>query len=412
MQASELAHGCAVGEGKRGATDTWRVTISLQSRLHFAKQRENRRHAVPRPEAPLPHGEESGSARRGQGPAANKGPGRACGSGKPQRSSLPPADLAGRASLRAPRPPTPRHVRGRRLGPRGHGPAAGQGRGEDSASRCRLDAPASVAPGHNEPRGRGEEGRGGVPGGAAPPYLKLLIAREARELPELQLNACDLSHRAVRGPAGRVGGPGADVHVGVRDLGGRLERRHEPIPKVLLMRSTAGNQASLPPGGRAPVPRCQPIPRSCPVTRTDTGLYWPRAASTFHGHQTKLALGSSERTSLQAVGTTGRVTPLTRVCANKAPAQERERWGQTPPTPPPQIPGAERQRSHAHAPSGPSSGGRRDTHSLLQEEVVPGQVVGAQKPPQDADRALKQVDVHVLLEPQLLRHPLPGLFKL
>lgn len=55
---------------------------------------------------------------------------------------------------------------------------------------------------------------------------------------------------------------------------------------------------------------------------------------------------------------------------------------------------------------------RPDTHGLPQEEVVPGQVVGAQKAAQDPDRALEQVDVHVFLKPELLRHPLAGFFKL
>lgn len=278
----------------------------------------NRRHAVPSPEAPLPHGEESGSARRGRGLAANKGPGRACGSGKPQRSSLPPASCRpGWTPLPAGSAAPDPTARGRRAAgtPRtrtccravkGRAGARTRPPGADSTPRPLLSPAKWDLPTN---RGEGERTREGASrGGPAPPYLKLLIAREARELPELQLNARDLGHRAVRGPAGRVGGPGADVHVGVRDLGGRLERRHEPIPKILLMRSTAGNQASLPHGGRASVPRCQPIPRSRPVTRTDTGLYRPRAASTFRGHQTKLALGSSERTSPRAVGTTGRAT--------------------------------------------------------------------------------------------------------
>lgn len=43
-----------------------------------------------------------------------------------------------------------------------------------------------------------------------------------------------------------------------------------------------------------------------------------------------------------------------------------------------------------------------DTHGFPQEEGVPRQVVGAQKAPQDSDSALEQVDIHILLEPELL----------
>lgn len=40
----------------------------------------------------------------------------------------------------------------------------------------------------------------------------------------------------------------------------------------------------------------------------------------------------------------------------------------------------------------------RAAHRLEQEEGVPRQVVGTEQPPQDTDRALKQVDIHVLIK--------------
>lgn len=51
-----------------------------------------------------------------------------------------------------------------------------------------------------------------------------------------------------------------------------------------------------------------------------------------------------------------------------------------------------------HLPVGQLPSWRQDTHRFLQEEVVPRQVVGTQKPPKDADGALKQVDVNILLK--------------
>ena len=86
-------------------------------------------------------------------------------------------------------------------------------------------------------------------GGRAPPYLKRLIPRETRELSELQLNACHLSHRAIRGPSGWVSNSSANVYNGVWNLRGCSEGRHQPISKILLIHNTAMSQRFLLLGG-------------------------------------------------------------------------------------------------------------------------------------------------------------------
>lgn len=55
---------------------------------------------------------------------------------------------------------------------------------------------------------------------------------------------------------------------------------------------------------------------------------------------------------------------------------------------------------------------RGQTHSFLQEELVPRKMVGAQQTPQDADGRLKEVHVHVLAEGEIVLHPAPRLGKL
>lgn len=97
------------------------------------------------------------------------------------------------------------------------------------------------------------DGPAGTPqssaGGRAPPYLKLLIPRETREFSELQLNACHLRHRAIRGPLGWVSSSSANVYNGVWNLRGCSEGRHQPISKILLIHNTAMSQRFLLLGG-------------------------------------------------------------------------------------------------------------------------------------------------------------------
>lgn len=169
VRASELAHGCAVGEGKRSATDTWRVATSLH-REPPARCAESRSPPPPR------RGERLRQA--GPGTRCQQGPRtgvrvRKAAAQLPSSCLLPTWLDAPPCGLRCPRP---------------HGTweaggwdpedtdllqgSEGQGRGEDSAPRCRLDTPASVVPGKvgsaNEPWGRGEDTRGGVPGRPGP----------------------------------------------------------------------------------------------------------------------------------------------------------------------------------------------------------------------------------------------------
>lgn len=66
------------------------------------------------------------------------------------------------------------------------------------------------------------------------PDLVLGLLCEAAELSEFQLNACDLSQRAVRRPARGVGRSFADVDVRERNLRGGFEGRHQPGPQVFL----------------------------------------------------------------------------------------------------------------------------------------------------------------------------------
>lgn len=65
-------------------------------------------------------------------------------------------------------------------------------------------------------------------------HLVLWVLCEAAELPELQLDARDLGHGAVRGPARRVGRTFANVHIRVRDLGRGVEGGHQPGADVFL----------------------------------------------------------------------------------------------------------------------------------------------------------------------------------
>lgn len=56
--------------------------------------------------------------------------------------------------------------------------------------------------------------------------------------------------------------------------------------------------------------------------------------------------------------------------------------------------------------------GKQGTYRFFQEEAVPRQVVSAQQAPQDTNGALKEIDIHVFLEVQLLGNPLSGFFEL
>lgn len=206
-----------------------------------------------------------------------------------------------------------------------------------------------------------------------PPYLKLLVSREARELSELQLNARDLGHRAVRGPAGRVGGPGADVHVRVRDLGGRLERGQQPIPKVLLT-TRHGEAGGFPShGGLGSVPR-RPPPDLVPLSGPGTSL-------------ASRGLGAPQPQNRPAPRGPGSTSPGWRRGQAATPAHPRTREGDSDDrerrnprvTPGPQ-PGAPRPRNHrlltrdARAPghSRPSSGRGRPRTGGRRSEGHPG----------------------------------------
>lgn len=216
----------------------------------------------------------------------------------------------------------------------------------------------------------------------ARPYLELLVARETRELAELQLDAGHLGHRAVRRPPGRVSHASADVHVRVRDLGGRPERRHQPIPKVFLIHTRRGqgwrSEARRPPTARARHPL--PPLRARPPRQPGAGLRaraWPW-------------------------GCRGQACARLSSCQDRHVGSRGGKWNR-----PPRAPG-ERKRGADEARPGWPAG----THGFLQEQRVPCQVVGAQQAPQDADGALKQVHVHVLLKLQLLGHPPPGFSEL
>lgn len=156
---------------------------------------------------------------------------------------------------------------------------------------------------------------------AAPPYLKLLVARETGQLPELQLNACHLGHRAVGGPSGRVSNSSADVDVGVRNLRGCLERRHQAISKVLL---TQYSEESL---TAAPQRPCLHVTR-WPVTRFHP-IKWKSMSLGPPGAPTPN--GSRHRAGLQQ---RGKVLPqaLTRTCAgtDSCASIGAGRWEQTP----------------------------------------------------------------------------------
>lgn len=114
--------------------------------------------------------------------------------------------------------------------------ASGVTRKCDSAGErgTRTNTDASLVAQHPQPRrpalastSRRRPRRKPAPaGGRAPPYLKFLIPRETRELSELQLNACHLSHRAIRGPSGWVSNSSANVYHGVWNLRGCSEGRH------------------------------------------------------------------------------------------------------------------------------------------------------------------------------------------
>jgi hypothetical protein len=106
----------------------------------------------------------------------------------------------------------------------------------DSAGEreTRTNTDASLVAQHPQPRRpalastsrRRPRRKPAAAGGRAPPYLKFLIPRETRELSELQLNACHLSHRAIRGPSGWVSNSSANVYIGVWNLRGCSEGRH------------------------------------------------------------------------------------------------------------------------------------------------------------------------------------------
>lgn len=66
--------------------------------------------------------------------------------------------------------------------------------------------------------------------------LVLGLLGEARQLPELQLDAGDLCHGAVGCPVGGVGCACPDVHIRVGDLGWGFEGRHQPRADVFLER--------------------------------------------------------------------------------------------------------------------------------------------------------------------------------
>lgn len=179
------------------------------------------------------------------------------------------------------------------MGPQGHGPALGLS--PQSTPFPPVQLRKGEGRGTGKHKGRWSCGPGSSPrtpplgvtppaGRPAPPYLKLLTPREAGELSELQLNARDLGHRAVRGPAGRVGGSGADVHVRVWDPGGRLERRQQPIPKVFLMTRHDEDRGFPSHGSLGSVPRRPP---SRPTSATPATP--PPVLTPVSGHGTSLA---------------------------------------------------------------------------------------------------------------------------
>ena len=51
------------------------------------------------------------------------------------------------------------------------------------------------------------------------------------------------------------------------------------------------------------------------------------------------------------------------------------------------------------------------THSFVEKQRVPRQMVRAEQAAQDADGALKQINVHILVEGKLCRNPLLSFFK-
>ena len=85
----------------------------------------------------------------------------------------------------------------------------------------------------------------GVLGGLGGTDLVLGVPGEAAELSELQLDAGHLGHRAVGGPAGRVGRALPDVDVRVGDLRGGVEGRHQPGPDVDLERAEREGAADI-----------------------------------------------------------------------------------------------------------------------------------------------------------------------
>ena len=48
------------------------------------------------------------------------------------------------------------------------------------------------------------------------------------------------------------------------------------------------------------------------------------------------------------------------------------------------------------------------THGLVEEEFIAREAVGAEETPEDADGALKKVDIHVLVQPQVMLDPIAG----
>lgn len=66
------------------------------------------------------------------------------------------------------------------------------------------------------------------------PDLVLRLLSEAAQLSKFQLNARDLSQRAVCGPSGGMGRSLPNVDVREGDLRWSIEGRHQPGPEVFL----------------------------------------------------------------------------------------------------------------------------------------------------------------------------------
>lgn len=65
-------------------------------------------------------------------------------------------------------------------------------------------------------------------------YLKCFISCQSGQLPKLQLDTGDFSHRAVRGPTWWMGGSFPNVHVRVRHLGWGVESWQQACANVFL----------------------------------------------------------------------------------------------------------------------------------------------------------------------------------